>query len=59
LPSLRAYLVFDQHQPLVEIHERGPNGTWVARGVGPGAVILLDQPPMTLSVDDLYSGLPD
>lgn len=59
VPSLQTYLVFDQHQPAVEIHERLPNGRWLARGAGSGEQILLPYPAVALNIDDLYAGLPD
>ena len=59
IPSLLAYLVFDQFQPAVDVHERLPNGRWLARGAGPGERIDVPHPAVTLDVDELYAGLPD
>lgn len=58
IPSLLAYLVFDQHQPVVDVHER-VNGVWRAWGAGPGERISVPHPAVTLDLGEIYGGLPD
>lgn len=57
IPSLLQYLIFDQHQPVVEVHER-QNGRWQAWTLAPGDVVPISHPPMILDLDDLYRDLP-
>lgn len=58
IPTLGAYLVLDQGQPSVDVHERRADGRWVARSAGPGERIVLPHPAVSLDLDDLYAGLP-
>lgn len=57
LPSLRDYLLVDQHEPLLELFHRNDDGTWTYTAAGPGQVLALPGIDATLSVDEVYQGV--
>jgi Uma2 family endonuclease len=54
LPSLRTVLFIEQDQWRVEQRDRLDGGGWRLQAHGPGGVVRLDQPALTLEVDALY-----
>lgn len=56
LPSLSAVLFVSHREPRVSLVLRTANG-WTTRDFGPGEVLALTDPQLTLAVDDVYAGI--
>lgn len=55
IPSLRDYLLVDQHERHVEHYQRNDDGSWTLRDVVAGGVITLTTLGCRLSVDAIYA----
>lgn len=53
LPSLRDYLLVDQHEPRIEHYQRNDDGTWTLREVSPPGVVRLSM-GVEISVAEVY-----
>lgn len=54
IPSLRAYLIIDQDQRSVEHYRRDSEGPWEHDVLTGSAVLALDCPHTSLSLDEMY-----
>jgi Uma2 family endonuclease len=56
LPTLEVYLLVSQDEPLIELYRRATN--WEVEYYTQGQqIILVEQPPLTLNVDEVYEGV--
>jgi Uma2 family endonuclease len=56
IPSLAAVLLVSHRGPQVTVVERRETG-WEERDYGTGGAVILENPPLHLSVDELYDGV--
>jgi Uma2 family endonuclease len=56
LPSLRAVLFVSHRRRQVTVVKR-TDGAWDEKDFGAGATVMLDDPKLQLSVDELYAGI--
>ena len=57
VPSLEAYVLVAQKEPLVEHYARQRDGSWVLRTFGPAERLTLAALAVELSVDTIYEGI--
>ena len=57
LPSLRAYLIVDQHRRHVEHHWRDSSGAWWSASVTGDERLSLPCPDVALTLDQIYEGV--
>jgi Uma2 family endonuclease len=56
LPSLREYLLVNQHEPRLEVYSKNTDGDWVLREAGAGERLPLSSlDGVTLDVDTIYA----
>jgi Uma2 family endonuclease len=56
LPSLRAYVLVDQHQPVVEVYWRGEDGQWrFDAAIGREAELAIPPLNLRLALADVYA----
>ncbi len=55
IPSLREYVLINQHEPLIEVFRRNERGHWELLEARAGATIELSSLGITLDVDTIYA----
>ncbi|MBI5537176.1 MAG: Uma2 family endonuclease [Deltaproteobacteria bacterium] len=56
MPSLREYVLVDQHEPHIEVYRRSDQG-WVLSEAGKGQKLRLESIECTLEVDAIFEGV--
>ena len=55
IPTLAAVLLVSQHEPRIEVWDRGADDAWAATVSGPAEIATIAAIDCTLSVDDVYA----
>lgn len=58
IPSLREYVLVNQHKPRIEVFRRSDDGSWKFIAVGAGETVTFESVGCTIAVDDVYKTPP-